>query len=138
MSDTRYKNKVLIACGGTGGHVFPGVAIAQAFEKISPETELVFAGTKRGLENQVIADSKYRLLKLEAVSLKDRKWIGKISAYVFLPITLFKARQILKTETPDLVIGVGGYAAGPLCLTAALMNSRNNGWGLTGLDLNSG
>ncbi len=115
------KNKVIIACGGTGGHVFPGVAIAQAFQQISQATELVFVGTKRGLESQVIAELKQRLVCLDAISLKDRGLLGRISAYAFLPVALLKARQILKKEEPELVIGVGGYAAGPLCLMAVLM-----------------
>lgn len=114
--------KVLLACGGTGGHLFPGMALAEAFEKKVPGIEIVFVGTPRGLEKEVIPKTKWRLEMIESISLADKKGLGKIMAGISLLKALSQSRRLIRKEEPDLVVGVGGYAAGPVLMMASLMH----------------
>jgi len=111
----------MIACGGTGGHLFPGVAIAEWIVRLMPEASLVFAGTKRGLESSIIPKMGWPLISVGSMSIKDRKGLGRIMAYVMLPVSILQALRIIKRERPNVLIGIGGYAAGPLTLAASML-----------------
>ena len=113
--------KVLIACGGTGGHLFPGMALAEAFEEKVPGVEIVFVGTARGLEKNVLSKTKWRLEMMQVASLADKKGFKKITASAGLLRSFTQSFSLLKKERPDLVVGTGGYASGPVVMTAALM-----------------
>lgn len=113
--------KVLLACGGTGGHVFPGVAIAEKFRDVLSESEILFVGTPRGMEKKIIGQTDWRLEMMEAASFADKKGWDKIRALGRVLKSLKGARDLLKREEPNLVIGVGGYAAAPILLMASLM-----------------
>ena len=110
--------KILFACGGTGGHIIPGLALAEVFEKRIPGAQIVFVGTKRGLEQKIIGSSHWRLKMMHAVSFADKKGFGKITALFGYVISLFSAVGVLIKERPDLVIGVGGYVAAPILMMA--------------------
>lgn len=112
--------KILLACGGTGGHIFPGVALAECFEEKIPGVELVFVGTKRGLEKEVISKTHWRLEMLEAPSMADKKGWGKITAGFRLLKSLKGALRLIRREGPNLVLGVGGYVSVPVLLAAFL------------------
>ena len=113
--------KVMLACGGTGGHIFPGIAIAEELRASRPDTSIVFAGTERGLEGQVIPKMGWPLVSMGSMSIKDRKGIGRLIAYARLPISIIRSVSILRRERPDIFIGVGGYAAGPLTLVSSML-----------------
>ncbi len=119
--DKSSKIKVMLACGGTGGHLFPGIAIAEEIKSSKPDAAIVFAGTERGLENQVIPKMGWPLISVGSTSIKDRKGFGRLAAYARLPISILKSLSIMKKERPDVFIGVGGYAAGPLSLASAFL-----------------
>lgn len=119
------KLKVIIACGGTGGHVFPGIAIAQMMTRLKPGVVIVFAGTERGIEKTIIPQMGWQLLSIGASSIKDRKGVWRFLAYMKLPFSIGGAVKILRREKPDVLIGVGGYAAGPLTLAAAFLKIPN-------------
>src|SRR3989338_3290927 len=113
--------KMLLACGGTGGHLFPGIALAETFEERVPGVEIVFVGTPRGLEKDVLPKTHWRLEMIASQSLADKKGIKKIEAGFGLFKTLKASCHLIKKEKPDLVIGIGGYAAGPILMMASLL-----------------
>ncbi|MDZ4224330.1 MAG: glycosyltransferase, partial [bacterium] len=112
--------KILMACGGTGGHLFPGMAVAESFGEKVPAAEIVFVGTDRGLEKQVLAKTDWRLEMMRVPSLADKKGLKKIGAVFGVCRSLAQAHRLLKKEKPDLVIGTGGYAAGPVMMLASM------------------
>lgn len=112
---------ILIAAGGTGGHIFPGMALAEAFIRAKPQAAITFVGTERGLESRVLA-GRWPLATLRSRSLKDRRGFKKLLACGSLPLACCAALKMLWRLKPALVVGIGGYAAGPLLLMAALAN----------------
>jgi UDP-N-acetylglucosamine--N-acetylmuramyl-(pentapeptide) pyrophosphoryl-undecaprenol N-acetylglucosamine transferase len=116
--------KWLIAGGGTGGHLFPGIALAEEVKTRHSENEVVFVGTSRGLEATVVPREGYRLELLDVVGLKGKGLKGLATGLFRLPRAMLQARKILQQEKPDIVIGVGGYASGPLVMMAALSGIR--------------
>jgi len=112
--------KIVIAGGGTGGHLFPGIAIAEEFLRRSPDTEVLFVGTARGLESRVIPQAGYRLDLIEIEGIKGKGW-KSWKAALKIPRSLLQAKWILDGFRPRIVVGVGGYASGPAVLAAAWM-----------------
>jgi UDP-N-acetylglucosamine--N-acetylmuramyl-(pentapeptide) pyrophosphoryl-undecaprenol N-acetylglucosamine transferase len=113
---------VIIAGGGTGGHVFPGIAVAQEFRRRNPETAILFVGTARGLETKVVPREGFALKLIEVGALKRVGMFGRIRSLLKLPKSFLAVRRLLQQVRPDVVIGVGGYASGPVVLMAALMD----------------
>ncbi len=112
--------KLVIAGGGTGGHLFPGVAIAEELRARQPDAAITFVGTKRGIEARVLPELGWPLELIEVSGLKTVGALGALRGLLRLPKALWQARKILKRLRPDAVIGVGGYASGPLVLVARL------------------
>lgn len=113
--------RVMIAGGGTGGHLFPGVAVVEELRRRNPTVEVVFVGTARGVENRVLSKLGERLEHVEVWPLKGRTWFGRIRALFRLPLACLQAFRLLRRYRPEVVIGVGGYAAGPVVLMAAFL-----------------
>jgi UDP-N-acetylglucosamine--N-acetylmuramyl-(pentapeptide) pyrophosphoryl-undecaprenol N-acetylglucosamine transferase len=112
--------RLLIAGGGTGGHLFPGVAIAEELRARSPEAVIHFVGTRRGIEARVLPDLGWQLDLIEVSGLKTVGVMGAIRGLFRLPRALWQASKLVKQFAPDAVIGVGGYASGPVVLMARL------------------
>jgi UDP-N-acetylglucosamine--N-acetylmuramyl-(pentapeptide) pyrophosphoryl-undecaprenol N-acetylglucosamine transferase len=112
--------RVVIAGGGTGGHVFPGVAIARELVARRPDATVTFAGTERGLESSVVPREGFQLDVLRSVGLKGRSPLAVLRGLAILPLSALDAWRILSRRRPALVIGVGGYSSGPVVLIAAL------------------
>lgn len=112
--------KLLIAGGGTGGHLFPGVAIAEELRAREPGATIKFVGTRRGIEARVLPDLGWDLEFIEVSGLKTVGAAGAVKGLFRLPRALWQARRIVKQFQPDAVIGVGGYASGPVVLAAKL------------------
>jgi UDP-N-acetylglucosamine--N-acetylmuramyl-(pentapeptide) pyrophosphoryl-undecaprenol N-acetylglucosamine transferase len=112
--------RLLIAGGGTGGHLFPGVAIAEELRAREPGATVRFVGTKRGIEARVLPELGWPLSLIEVSGLKTVGILGALRGLVRLPRALWQARRIVKQFKPDAVIGVGGYASGPVVLMAKL------------------
>jgi len=112
--------RLLVAGGGTGGHLYPGIALAE--EVMSrPNGAVLFVGTPRGLETKLVPAAGFELELLDVSGL-NRVGLGKVvKGLGRLPKAFFASRAILKRFRPDLVMGVGGYASGPLVLAAALL-----------------
>ena len=112
--------RLLIAGGGTGGHLFPGVAIAEELRAREPSAEITFVGTKRGIEARVLPELGWPLELIEVSGLKTVGVLGALRGLFRLPRALWQARALIKQFRPDAVIGVGGYASGPVVLAARL------------------
>ena len=112
--------RIVIAGGGTGGHLFPGIAIAEAFLERDPKNEVLFIGTERGIEKRVLGELGYPLRLLDVEGIKGRGLAKVLGALWKIPGSMRQSFRILKDFSPQLVIGVGGYASGPAVLTAVL------------------
>lgn len=110
--------RVLIAGGGTGGHLYPGIALAEEITKNGGE--VLFVGTSRGLESKLVPAAGFPLELMEVAGLKRKGLKGLVRGIALLPKAYGRSREILGRFKPDLVIGVGGYASGPLCFAAAI------------------
>ncbi|MCK8497262.1 undecaprenyldiphospho-muramoylpentapeptide beta-N-acetylglucosaminyltransferase [Myxococcus fulvus] len=113
--------KVLIAGGGTGGHLFPGIALAEEVVTRHHANEVVFVGTERGLEARVVPREGYPLELVKVQGLKGKGFFSLLKALIALPLAFIESFRILVRQKPDVVVGVGGYASGPVVLAAWLM-----------------
>lgn len=112
---------LVLAGGGTGGHVFPMVAVADALRVIAPEVELLFVGTRRGIEGRVTAERGYELELLEVQPLRGGGAWGAARGVVHAARAVQHAVQLLRRRRARAVFSVGGYAAGPAALAARLL-----------------
>ena len=103
----------MIAGGGTGGHLFPGIAVAEAARRRDPETPILFVGSARGIESRVVPQHGFELAVLPAAPLRGRRMTGKVSALAALGSATVEARSLLRRFTPHVVVGLGGYASAP-------------------------
>lgn len=113
--------KVLIAAGGTGGHIYPGIAVAKEILDRAASSEVLFVGTSRGLETRLVPDNGFQLSLIHSVGLKNVGFTGKLKGIAILPQSFFEARRILREFAPDVVVGAGGYVSGPMLMTAKFM-----------------
>lgn len=112
--------RLLIAGGGTGGHLFPGIAIAEELRARAPDAQVRFVGTRRGIEARVLPELGWELDLIEVSGLKTVGTFGALRGLVRLPRALWQARRVVRAFAPDAVIGVGGYASGPVVLMARM------------------
>jgi UDP-N-acetylglucosamine--N-acetylmuramyl-(pentapeptide) pyrophosphoryl-undecaprenol N-acetylglucosamine transferase len=115
--------RLVIAGGGTGGHLFPGVAVAEELLDKSPDADVVFVGTERGIEARVVPELGYPLELIQVSGIKTVGIWGAIKGMFRIPGSLWQSRKLLKRLKPDVVVGVGGYASGPVVLMARLMGT---------------
>jgi UDP-N-acetylglucosamine--N-acetylmuramyl-(pentapeptide) pyrophosphoryl-undecaprenol N-acetylglucosamine transferase len=114
--------RVMIAGGGTGGHLFPGLAVAEEFKSREAATEVIFVGTESGIEAKIVPKEGYPIRYVRAEGMVGRSFIRKIKAAVKAGISMIDSHRIMKTVKPNIVIGVGGYASGAVMLIAYLMS----------------
>lgn len=113
--------KVLIAAGGTGGHIYPGIAVANEIMSRDAESEVLFVGTARGLEKRIVPENGFQLSLINSAGLKNVGLVGKIKGLSVLPKSFLEARRIIRQFRPHVVVGAGGYVSGPVLLMAAIM-----------------
>ena len=111
--------KVLIGGGGTGGHVFPAIAIAQALRRIDPQMDILFVGAKDKIEMEKVPAAGFNIIGLPAAGLQRKKFFRNLSLPFKLLSCMIKSRKIIKDFAPDIAVGVGGYASGPILRAAA-------------------
>ncbi len=120
--------RVLIAGGGTAGHINPAIAIADKIKEKNPNAEILFAGTKRGMESRLVVKAGYNFTTIKVRGfqrqLSFRNIKNNILAVGCLVTSRFRAKKIISDFKPDLVIGTGGYVSGPIVLTAAKMGIK--------------
>jgi len=112
--------KVVIAGGGTGGHLYPGVAIAREVLR-EGGNEVLFVGTEQGIEARILPKEGLPLRFITVGKLKGMKLISVIRTVLTLPWSIYQSLRLLKDNTPDVVIGVGGYSSGPMGIGALIL-----------------
>jgi UDP-N-acetylglucosamine--N-acetylmuramyl-(pentapeptide) pyrophosphoryl-undecaprenol N-acetylglucosamine transferase len=113
--------RVLIAAGGTGGHIYPGIAVAKEVMRRAPDSKVRFVGTSKGLENRLVPQAGFELSLIESAGLKNVGMAARLRGLLVLPKSFLAARKLIREFRPDIVVGAGGYVSGPVLLTAALM-----------------
>src|SRR5262245_4799337 len=112
--------RVVIAGGGTGGHLYPGIAVARELLARRPDAQISFAGTAKGIEARVVPREGFALDLIRSGGLKGKSIADRARGASLLPLGLLDASRIVTRRRPHLVIGVGGYSSGPVVLVAAL------------------
>jgi UDP-N-acetylglucosamine--N-acetylmuramyl-(pentapeptide) pyrophosphoryl-undecaprenol N-acetylglucosamine transferase len=120
-SDRKRKMRLVVTGGGTGGHLFPGIAVAEAIMAARPGSEVLFIGTDRQVDSHVLGGRSFTTATLKCQGLKGKSISAALTSLVQLPLALFKAIRIIRGFKPDLVLGVGGYVTGPVVLAASLL-----------------
>jgi UDP-N-acetylglucosamine--N-acetylmuramyl-(pentapeptide) pyrophosphoryl-undecaprenol N-acetylglucosamine transferase len=113
--------KIMIAGGGTGGHVYPGIAVAEELMRLRPRSEVVFVGGRRGLEAQAVPESGFRIRFILTRGFPRRAWWRWPAALLANIVGLFQALWVVATERPDAVLGTGGYVSGPVAMAAWML-----------------
>ncbi|MDR2548832.1 MAG: undecaprenyldiphospho-muramoylpentapeptide beta-N-acetylglucosaminyltransferase [Desulfobulbus sp.] len=113
--------RLIVAGGGTGGHLFPGIAVATAVRERLPESRVLFIGTSRLLDQQALAGLGFELAALECGGVKGLAWAARLRSLALMPKAVIAALEMLRRFQPDLVFGVGGYVTGPVLLAAKLL-----------------
>jgi UDP-N-acetylglucosamine--N-acetylmuramyl-(pentapeptide) pyrophosphoryl-undecaprenol N-acetylglucosamine transferase len=113
--------RVLIAAGGTGGHIYPGLAVAKEVVSRDSSSEVRFVGTARGLETRLVPQAGFALSLIESAGLVNMGLAARLRGLAVLPKSFLAARRLIKEFGPDVVVGAGGYVSGPVLLMAALM-----------------
>jgi UDP-N-acetylglucosamine--N-acetylmuramyl-(pentapeptide) pyrophosphoryl-undecaprenol N-acetylglucosamine transferase len=111
---------VLIAGGGTGGHLYPGVAVAREIVSQVPGAQITFVGTTAGIESRVIPREGFALETIRSAGLKGKSLASMVRGIALLPASAIDAWGVISRSRPSIVIGVGGYSSGPVVLLAAL------------------
>ncbi len=112
--------RVVVAGGGTGGHLYPGIAVARELLKRRPDAQISFAGTERGIEARVIPREGLPLDFVRVGGLKGKEITHRMYGLALLPLGMLDAWRLVGARRPHLVIGVGGYSSGPVVVAAAL------------------
>ena len=112
--------RVVIAGGGTGGHLFPGIAVARELQARRGDAHVTFAGTARGIEYRVVPKEGFELDVIRSGGLKGKSVADRARGAALIPLGMADAWGVVSKRRPNLVIGVGGYSSGPIVLTAAL------------------
>lgn len=129
--------RIIISGGGTGGHIFPAIAIADAIKKRYPDTEILFVGAEGRMEMKRVPDAGYEILGLPVAGFNRKNILKNFKVLWMLNKSMNKAKKIIKDFDPDIAIGVGGYASGPLLKVAAskgiptLLQEQNSYPGVT-------
>jgi len=116
--------RIIIAGGGTGGHLFPAIAIAQEFMAKDPENKVIFVSTGNPFELSVLDKAGFILEKITAEGIKGRGLLRQLRSMWKIPVGIFESMRIIKNFEPDLVMGVGSYAAGPVAIGAWFMRKK--------------
>jgi len=115
------KTKILIAAGGTGGHVFPAISIAEEIKKLNPRAEILFVGTKSRIEARIVPQRGYAFTTIWISGLQSGFNVGNILFPVKLIVSIAQSFALIKKFAPDVVVGTGGYVCGPVLFVAIAM-----------------
>ena len=116
--------RVILAGGGTGGHLFPGLAVAREFQRRDAMTQILFVGTNQGIEARVLPREGFRLERLPVRGLKGRGARGALEALYGIPASLLRSLAVIRDFRPHVILGLGGYASGPFVLAGKLKGIR--------------
>ncbi len=120
MNHQKHK-RIIISGGGTGGHVFPAISVANALRRIDPDIEILFVGAEGRMEMEKVPAAGYKIVGLPVAGFYRSLTPKNLVVLYKLVTSLFKARRIISDFQPDVVVGVGGYASGPILRQAGNM-----------------
>ena len=112
--------RVIIAGGGTGGHLYPGIAVAEEIYRQEPDSDVLFVGTKTGIESRILPKEGYKLEIIPAGGVVNKNIYSKFISFMKMTGGFFKSFFVLRSFKPDIVVGVGGYASAPMLSAAAI------------------
>lgn len=112
--------KIIMTGGGTGGHIYPAIAIADKMKRRRPETEVFFIGGKRGMENRLVPEAGYPFEAIHVSGLNRKNMLKNIKTLTDLAKGIRESLAIIDREKPDIVMGTGGYVCGPVMLAAKM------------------
>lgn len=112
--------RVILSGGGTGGHVYPAIAIANEIKSNNPDAEILFVGTRSGIESEIVPKYGYRLETVTVQGFKRKVDLENVKRVFKLMKGLHQTKKIVKTFKPDVVIGTGGYVSGPVLFNASM------------------
>jgi UDP-N-acetylglucosamine--N-acetylmuramyl-(pentapeptide) pyrophosphoryl-undecaprenol N-acetylglucosamine transferase len=112
--------RLLIAGGGTGGHLYPGIALAREIRRRDPEAVVVFVGTAAGVEARVVPREGFPLELIRVAGLKGKSPVARLKGFALLPLATVDAWRVISRHRPEVVVGVGGFASGPVLMLAAM------------------
>jgi len=112
--------RIMVAGGGTGGHLFPGLAVVDELRRRVPDLDVKFVGTARGIEARILPGRGEALELLKVTPLKGQGVAARLKSVARIPTAMMQASSLIRAFEPDLVLGVGGYASGPVLLSASL------------------
>jgi UDP-N-acetylglucosamine--N-acetylmuramyl-(pentapeptide) pyrophosphoryl-undecaprenol N-acetylglucosamine transferase len=123
-------NKLVITGGGTGGHVYPGLAVAKVLQTMRPGAQIYWIGSPEGMENQLVPKEGYPLYQVQVgkLNMGGASIASKIKTLLGLPKSFYKCYKLLKILKPDCVLGVGGFVSGPVTLMASIMRIPTAIW----------
>lgn len=116
--------RLVVTGGGTGGHLFPGIAVAEGILERYPQGKVMFIGTDRHIDNKALAGKPFKVVALASQAIKGKSLLRKVRALMQVPVSVVQAMGMLRRFRPDLVFGVGGYVTGPVLLAAKLLGIR--------------
>ncbi|MBI5893587.1 MAG: undecaprenyldiphospho-muramoylpentapeptide beta-N-acetylglucosaminyltransferase, partial [Deltaproteobacteria bacterium] len=115
---------IMLAGGGTGGHLFPAIALAQEFKEQNETCNILFIGSKKGLEAKILSRYGFELKTLDVEGIKRKGLLEKFISLCKAVMAVWQSRKIIKMFNPDFVIGTGGYSAFPSVMAAKVMNIK--------------
>ncbi len=115
--------KLLIAGGGTGGHLFPGMAVAEEWQALGKDFRAVFVGTAQGIESRLVPEAGYEFAVIRSKGIAGKGAFSKIKGLMLVPFSILDAVSVVRKYKPDVALGVGGYVSGPSILAAWLLGT---------------
>ena len=116
--------KIILTGGGTGGHVYPALAIAGELKRRIPSIELLYVGTEKGLESRIVPQSGIPFETIDVSGIDRNSMLKATQALMKFPLGFLQAREIIKEFQPDIVVGTGGYVSFPVVLSGSFMDAR--------------
>ena len=120
-ADIKNNIRLIVTGGGTGGHLFPGISLAQAMIQTYPDCEVLFIGTERKVDKAALSDLGFETIAIKSQGIKGKSFLAILKSLFQQPLAIWEAARIIRKFKPDLVFGVGGYVTGPVILAARLM-----------------
>ena len=112
--------KIIVSGGGTGGHIYPAITIANHLKELRPDAEIIFVGTRDGLESDIVPRYGYPIEFIEVAGFQRKFSLDTIKSFFKLLSGLMDAMKLIRKIKPELVVGTGGYVCGPILLLAAV------------------